>query len=675
MKKTTIDANLLPNIWLTWATTKATFYMNCATGVKQTSSPDIMFGYKSNFENILLNSGSKPRYGYAKYHEDIHMLELAEVTIDTTRKEEIKQWRYAGPKYFLGKDKRVFDENGDEVQCSFRLSQYHSSYDFKGYLGMFYRIGHNKIVKEFKKFLGSDTYTVGSGRVVEVQYTWNIQEWYKTKQKVRGEGKQQKLTNKLTEMPVSDVSNFSTKHPALQIIDSYGYIRTVNGIIYFERLSDGWSVLRIFNRVGAANSDLQEIERMYLHDDGTNRIVSPSKDGWFPSRQNNGWREYRLVNKDEAMQKCNRLKYILPLLDDENPNRIKGSIMTILRFPEIEQMINLGYGRAAKSIIHSNTPKAEMKEMFGAYYNEKESTILRKAGLTKYQFDKLMSMYTESNCYYSKVAATIKEMRKFFGDSLKHLDNANFDKYLHAIYNMIGGWRYEIYPQIEQLNIDRSKFIKNVIRLGEKNQNVYNVVRDTLDRYCSLNAGTRPEINWYFDSYSDVVRAHDAIDELKRAQDAERRAMWNMADTERRKKEEEKRIKLDKERKAYEYEDDAYVIRLPNDSNEIVREGSLQKICIGGYTSRHALGQTNLFFMRRKSDPTIPFYAIEMDNGKNIVQIHGFGNSWLGNHPEAIPTVVRWLRKNGIKCSEKILTCTAKGYSATNNYVKMPVVD
>ena len=67
----------------------------------------------------------------------------------------------------------------------------------------------------------------------------------------------------------------------------------------------------------------------------------------------------------------------------------------------------------------------------------------------------------------------------------------------------------------------------------------------TLNGYNSLNTGTHPEINWYFDSYSDLVRAHDAIDDLKRAQDAERRAMWNMAEAERLKKEEEKRKKLD----------------------------------------------------------------------------------------------------------------------------------
>jgi hypothetical protein len=78
--------------------------------------------------------------------------------------------------------------------------------------------------------------------------------------------------------------------------------------------------------------------------------------------------------------------------------------------------------------------------------------------------------------------------------------------------------------------------------------------------------------------------------------------------------------------------------------------------------------------LRRKDDESTPFYAIEMRDN-NIIQIHGFGNKWLGNNPEAIPTVVRWLRKHNIKCDPKILTCTARGYGRTNEYIPMPIVD
>ena len=671
MKKTTIDASLLPHMWLTWTTTKATYYLDCNTGLKQLEMPQCSRRYDSM--ERCINSGSRPRFAYAKYHEDIDALELAEVTIDTTRKEEVKQWRYTGEKYFLKKDKTVIDENGNVKTENFTLSAGHYSRDFKGFLGWFYRICILSNVTEFKKFLGSDTYTVGSGRVVNITSCWHIQEWYKTKQKVRGAGKQQKLTNKLVEMPVSDITEISNKYRNES--DSNIYYWNRSGIIYFERLEDGWSVLRVLRYPDRKGDNYVEVERMYLHDDGANRIVSPSKDGWVPARQHYTYGDHKFVNKTDAINNCKRLKYILPLIGSETDRHIRNSLITILRFPEVEQMINLGYKDAATYIMHSNIPKADLKYMFGGYYNDKETSLLRKAGMTKHQMDKYMQVYRSTNCSLSKCASAMSEMRKFFGNSLLHLDNASFDRYYEGFASMRRSWRGKVFEPIDNMDIDRTKFIKNAFRLAEKHPNVYTVLDDTLSRYCSLNTGTQPEINWYFDSYSDLIRAHDAIDELKRAQDAERRAMWDMEAAKRRQKEEEKRIKLDQERKKYEYEDDNYVIRLPKDANEIIREGDMQRICIGGYTSRHALGQTNLFFLRRKNNPDAPFYAIEMDTTKKIVQIHGYCNRWLGNNPEAIPTVVRWLRNNGIKCDNKILTCTATGYGSTNNYVVMPVVD
>ena len=608
MRKTTIDTNVLPHVYLTWETTKAIFYLDSRTGEKDVVAPS---RDRNNYHtHPIVRSGSKPRFGYAKYHEDLEMLELAEVTIDTTRKEEIKQWRYAGAKYFLKKDKTVLDEDGNVKTEGFNLSMYHYARDFKGFLSWFYRIGSVYNVEEFKKFIGSDTYTVGSGRVVTVSYPWHIQEWYKTSQKARGVGKQQKLTNKLVDIPLTELSEINAKYPASDITNISYWNR--NGIIYFESLTDGWHVLRVLS--ADTDNKYVEYERMYINDDGTNRIVAPSKDGWCPAKQMYTYGYYDFANKDEAIAQCNRLKYIWPLISTVDKNKLRNVLISILRFPEIEQMMRLGYGKAAMDITGFNTIRAGLKYMFGDYYNDKGTTLLRRAGLTKHQLDKYMQVYNADNYYGRRCAASLKEMRRLFGDGLLHLDNASFDRYYDAFIQINPGWYRGAFSQLEGMNVDRTKFIKNAFRIGEKHRNVYTVLNDTLSSYKRLNAGTQPEINWYFDSYSDVVRAHNALDELCRAQDAERRAMWDMSYAERLKKEEERRVKVDEKRKEYEYEDDAYVIRLPKDSNEIVREGNMQRICIGGYTTRHAYGQTNLFFLRCKNDPEIPFYAIEMDN-------------------------------------------------------------
>ena len=264
---------------------------------------------------------------------------------------------------------------------------------------------------------------------------WHIQEWYKTTQKVRGAGKAQKLTDKLTAMKVSDISDLDAKYPPET--DRYGCYS--NGIIYFERLEDGWSVLRMFAR--AYNSGaLYERERIYIHDNGANRIVSNTNGNWFPSAQDISYNHYVFVNKSEAMEKCKRLKYILPLVENDNSAQIKKSIINILRFPEIEQMISLGYTKAAKCVAHSSTPKATLRHMFGEYYAEKEKTILRKSGLTKHQLDKYMSVYNANQWYERKCSGALLEMRKLFGDSLKHLDNESFDMYYDGFVSIHRGY-------------------------------------------------------------------------------------------------------------------------------------------------------------------------------------------------------------------------------------------
>lgn len=674
MKQTTIDATLLPNVWIYWTNTQGRFWLECSTGKKKIEKPDVNFLW-SNREDICVNRYSKPMWAYVKYHEDIDMLEIAAATIDTTSKETVHEWKYAGNKYFIDKAKNVYDENGNTQHSRFHLYQWHDSVEFKQILSYLHRLSaHPKIIGEFHKFLGGNSYTNGHGNSIEAKYTWHIYDWYVKKQKTYSKGKEQKLVDKLIEIPLSDVSNLSATYPVKKTEGKTRYYYSarqyIAGLIYYERLTDGWSVLRMFYR-NNDGTNFREVERMYLNDNGKNRIATPTKNGWTTAKQSKQWNHYyQFVNKNEAMEKCNRLKYILPLFDDDEA-AIRECLITALRFPEIEQMMKLGHKDFAKIIAKSDCPKADMMHWFGDYYNEKETNLLRKVGLTKHQFDKHMD---ESSRYKEYREKSLKDMRELFGKDFAHLDNNTFDTYYDAFVtinqNIYGGFK----RHCDILHLDYKRFMKNIIRIAKKDNGLYTMARDTMQMYYRLPEHNQPEIDWYFDSASDVNRAHDAVMALELQARAERQAYLSMAEAERRKKEEEKRKKLDEERKKYEYEDNNFIIRLPKDGNEIITEGNKQRICIGGYVGRHSNGETNLFFIRKKSDPETPFYAIEMRHS-NIVQIHGYCNRWLGNNPEAIPTVVRWLRKNGIKCTKQILTCTSTGYCQNNQYCPMPVVD
>lgn len=689
-----LDETLFPEVWLTWLSSKGRLWMNKG-GVRQ-NYPEWWMDYTEynmkyhrsnngktpygcgwrnrNCDRVWVEAGSQIYYAYAKYHKDIDRLELAVVQYDTSRGDHMHHWDYAGDRIFIGKDKSVLNEWGMEFSNNTRyvVRRGWSVQSPREMIQVILRSTVNpKVLAEFKKFIGNDYFILGNGASEQIEDAYSIQKWYDSKQKTRTNGKTQKFVDELTKMPLGSIECLSDEFsPRLRD----GYYRSddyIRNIVYFERVNDKWSVLRGLIRENGG--DFTEAWRMYLGDDGTSRFASNSNGEWIPSSQQKGWHfnnQYYFANPNEAIEKCNRIKYISPMI---NEDLNISAIITTLRFSTIEQLYKMGYTRMALSIANSGTPKARLKELFGGYYNDKEKNVLRQIGLTKHQLDVMHDKRDNSSYYsYYNCSEALKRMREALGKDLSSIDNATYDNYFNTFVEMCENfWGMR---RIDELDIDKSKFWKNLVRLYSKDRQSARLVGDTLNTYHRLDA-PRPEVDWIFDDYSDIVRVHDALTELVNEQERRYRAYWNVSEAERLKRDEEKRKKTDEERKHYEYEDDEFIIRLPKDVNEIVSEGTTQHICIGGYTTRHSRGETNLFFLRRKDAESVPFYAIEMNNAKQIVQIHGFGNKWLGNNPEAIPTVIRWLRKNNIKCDNKILTCTARGYGRTNNYIEMPIVD
>lgn len=700
MKNYELDASLLPQVWLTWASTKnkqfdKRYWLNCQTGEKKTTPESWMLykgennlycgnwndlgGYgvtdsRTKNGKIWVAANSKLNYAYVKYHPDIDRLEFASVKFDTSRTGEHK-WTFDGDRCFVAKDKTVINEKGETLN-RFYIDPiyYYTVYSFRYYLSALLRRYHiANMVDEFHKFIGGNTFTIGNGSVVTAIYGWDIKRWYETVQKTRSTSKTQKIIDDLISIPLSDSSDFAKRYPAIKNKWSEWYTETIGDIVYFERVNDQWSVLRGFLRNDA--DELNESWRFYIGDNGKNIIASHTNNDWIPSSKVTfNWREnYYIANIDDAVDKCNRIKYMYSCINDVKKDhknyQMVRALLNMLKHPEIEQVIKIGGRKIGTRMLDSSTPIAELRNTIGGYYKKSGSSILRKMGMTKYQFSKYCEL--DNNRYISPLLY----MRQIFGDDISYMDNKSYDSYLPVCNNMDSYLWNSIIRLKDNFDIDKTKMFKNMVRLYQKDNRITHMISDTVTTYFALNEDRRPEVDFYFDDISDVTRVHDAVIALKRIQDEEQRARWDMEAKKRREQEEKRRVKIDEERKQYEYEDDKYIIRLPKDLNEIISEGSVQHICIGGYTSRHANGDTNLFFLRKKDTESVPFYAIEMDNSKRIIQIHGFGNRWLGNDPDAIPTVVRWLRKNGITCQQHMLTCKATGYGGSNDHVPMPVVD
>lgn len=111
------------------------------------------------------------------------------------------------------------------------------------------------------------------------------------------------------------------------------------------------------------------------------------------------------------------------------------------------------------------------------------------------------------------------------------------------------------------------------------------------------------------------------------------------------------------------YKDKDFTITLCKDPMDLKVEGAKLHHCVGSYVDTVLNEESYILFLRRNSSLDEPFLTVNLNKRKDsIIQIHGVNNYWLGNWPEAIPFVMRWLKKNKISCSDEILLSTAKGY-------------
>ncbi|MDR9857850.1 PcfJ domain-containing protein [Paenibacillus sp. VCA1] len=75
----------------------------------------------------------------------------------------------------------------------------------------------------------------------------------------------------------------------------------------------------------------------------------------------------------------------------------------------------------------------------------------------------------------------------------------------------------------------------------------------------------------------------------------------------------------------FSFEWNGYLIRPARSSIELFEEGKHLLHCVGGYSNSYAEGRTNIFFVRKKSNPEVPFYTMEV-RGEYVVQCRGYDN-------------------------------------------------
>jgi hypothetical protein len=195
-----LDKILLPKVWVYWNTQRdGDCYLNCSTGkIKHTPEPwmkaysgqtsltdgKIPMGYNWNFyhsEKIWVHANSRLHVFYAKYHKDRDVFEMAIVQMDTCRQPVPHEWKIVD-RIFVKRDKSIYNSDGLQISNYFGSRVY--AWDKKNIISAFLKVDCNseKIVAEFKKFIGADYFIIGNGSSSTLSNAhtvdWSGNAWY-----------------------------------------------------------------------------------------------------------------------------------------------------------------------------------------------------------------------------------------------------------------------------------------------------------------------------------------------------------------------------------------------------------------------------------------------------------------------------------------------------------------
>lgn len=175
--------------------------------------------------------------------------------------------------------------------------------------------------------------------------------------------------------------------------------------------------------------------------------------------------------------------------------------------------------------------------------------------------------------------------------------------------------------------------VKGTKKLTEKNQPCHAAYSITPDE-CSVlrqwkdyvrlaaECGIRLQGRDY--APADLSEAHDEVLALWREQQEEKKR------TARKKKEESVSDRFGKRLavlEPYTLEKDGLLIRPCATPREMTEEGLKLQHCVDTYLDDHANGVSNIFLIRRESEPNEPYYTLELNKELDrVVQWHGFQN-------------------------------------------------
>lgn len=594
---------------------------------------------------------------YVEYIPSLDALEISYIFMEANRGKdgEPKLWNYGTYEHrsIIYRDDTTFYEFYLNGIYLYEGGKYWNKACVK-YMSEFLSANMNKeeSFKELCKFRKTNEpiHTWGT-YTVSYLYPWILRDcWYKK------EFMSRERTKAMDNYLGYDIEDFV---PPISDNEAYAKFYRLDENVFILRIWENPSYSAYYCSVGV----IKEVVRIFFDNKAKGKvfIFRPGTKGW--EKVNTQFSLYNgnkpLFRDFKDMDKAETIKYIYDL---PNYTRLCGiqDLITIIRHPIIEKLIKANYPYTARLIQERGEVNATLRDIFNTK-EKKTMPLFKMLGVNKYVLDlveeekqlnivkALKMIYGVDDKGNSRLPMLSKEnidaVRPFF--EKRGVNNAGY---------YIRGVRYYGRAEKEAPFTDNER--KIMLKLCKIQKKDYCI--DVFDLYkdSKLLANRLGDIDIDIDKFKtaeDITRIHDSLIAIQNARDLETERERNERYKEAFEKRQKKRIK------DFEEKGEKYSILVPKELEEITAEGRTLSHCVGGYVKNHAEGTTNILFLRKNDALDTPFYTIEVRDGW-LVQIHGKFNRWLGNDPDAIPFVYKWLTDRKIMFDKTILLNLGSGY-------------
>jgi len=639
------------------------------------------------------------------------VLEIASVTIDGHRGLGARDWKfYTGhynsvPRIFMFEgDAHIYNADGTERFPEEMKTFNHHFVSVDCYhLQMF--PGNRAAAEEAKRFF----------KVEDNVYPWKVRELYK--KSVRKPRKPQ---------PMDDIANREYDWPDLKnyplserknTTAYYSNVVTANSNVIYCMPVEEYLMIRILTRHCVLENNGYE-KRIYyvpgnyypcpedvtMRGERTRIIISPKGEigiyttGWDHSktyvrtsaRVSYSYSWYGSDQDDqfvylgfENLAKINKTKYLVPVLEKVKKSTKLQVLVNAIRHPILEQMYKAGFENIANYLNEGDEVAASLKKVFNV--KEKRMPLTKLLDMNTYQLKKMEELFKTTERGYS--AYDVKKnilvvMKQLSGvDTFASLSKETTDELFEIGKVLINAslwyqdlrdtnnwWYRNRYDWDGDMTREEAKQLLKICKFC-KNSEGLRMYIDTCRLYRRLPENYRPDIDIYdIDNMRSLEIIHDDLIRITNVfrEESQRDRENKIA--------EGFKSRYPKTIKRYGVTGPDFLIDAPETPSALTTEGAMLSHCVGGYLESVGTGGTTILFLRKPELPSTPFYTIEVSGGdkeKNprLIQIHGYRNKWLGNNPEAIPFVKKWLEEHDITYDKNILLCNSEGYGSCGKYI------